>query len=225
MFFDPIYLLFIAPGFLIGIIATALLRIWGNEYKSKQNLNHISGAELAGKVAADYNLRISLTVSGDTYSDNYNPSDNTLTLSNEIAYGTTITALAITAHELGHAIQHKVKSPLIILRNFLVPAVGLGTNLGYLLIVIGFVINVINISELGIVFFSISTVFTFLTLPIEINASQRGIKLLVKSGYLFPEEVIGAKKVLAAAALTYIAALFESIGQILYFIFRIRKKN
>lgn len=225
MFFDPIYLVFIAPGLLLGLIATALLRIWGNEYKSTQNLQHISGSELAGRISSEYDLKIKLYVSPDEYSDNFNPQDHTLTLSNEIAYGTTITAVAITAHELGHAMQHKNKSILMSLRTFLVPAVNIGTNLGYILIVMGLVIDFLAMSHVGLVLFSLSTIFTFLTLPIEIDASNKAINLLNNSGYLFPEEIGGAKKVLAAAALTYVAALFESIGQLLYFLFRIRRKN
>lgn len=226
MFFDPIYFIFIAPGLLIGLIATALLKIWGNEYKSKQNLNHISGADLVNRVAQEKSLKISLAVSdGDTFSDNYNPSDKSLTLSRDIAYGTTITAVAITAHELGHALQHKEGSFLIAIRSLLVPAVGIGTNLGYLLIVIGFVVNAIGVSEIGLILFSLSTLFTLITLPIEIDASSRAINMLSSSGILFPEEIGGAKRVLTAAALTYVAALFESIGQILYFFFKIRKND
>ena len=225
MFFDPVYILFIAPGFFVGLLATILLKFWGNKYKNVQNVNHLSGVELAGKISSLYKLDFNLIIYGDTYSDNYNPTDKSLTLSRDVAYGTTITSLAITAHELGHAIQHKQGSILITIRSFLIPAVNIGTNLGYLLIVLGFIINFLQLSQAGIILFSLSTVFTLLTLPIEIDASNRAIKFLNTSEILFPDEVSGAKKILTAAALTYVAALFESVGQIFYFIFRIRKSN
>jgi Zn-dependent membrane protease YugP len=225
MYFDPIYFLFILPGLLLGVVASITLKIWYGQYSAKQNLNHISGSELAAKISQNFNLNLRLNVSDQALSDNYDPTNETLTLSKDVAYGTTIAAVAITAHELGHALQHKQKSPLMLIRNLLVPAVNLGTNLGYFLIVIGFIINFLRLSELGLVLFSLSTVFTLLTLPIEINASSRALNLLQKNNVLFPDEMGGAKKVLTAAALTYVAALFQSIGQILYFFFRIRSKD
>jgi len=224
-YFDPIYLLFITPGLLIGLIATILLRLWGNEYKSTQNINHISGSELASAISQNMGLKLQLRVTPDEYNDSFDPRDRTLTLSNETAYGTTITSVAITAHELGHALQHKQKSALMSLRNILVPIVNIGTNLGYFLIVFGFVINALRLSEIGIIFFSLSTVFTLLTLPIEIDASNRALHILKTQNILYPDEISGARKVLTAAALTYVAALFESIGQILYFLFRIKRRE
>jgi Zn-dependent membrane protease YugP len=114
---------------------------------------------------------------------------------------------------------------LILLRGIILPAVNIGTNLGYFLIVIGFVISFLQLSEIGLVLFSLSTVFTLITLPIEIDASAKALNLLKKEQILFDDEMSGAKKVLAAAALTYVAALFQSIGQIMYFFFRIRSKD
>jgi len=224
-YFDPVYLLFIAPGLLIGLFATVLLKYWGSKYKSLQNLNHITGAELVSKISQKYGLKLSMNIIDQEYGDYYNPSENSLTLSRQTAYGTTITAVAVAGHELGHALQHKNHSPLIYIREFIVPAVNIGTNLGYILIVIGLVMSIFELSYAGLILFSISTIFTLVTLPIEIDASRRALNFINSSDILFPEEISGAKKVLSAAALTYVAALLQSVGQLLYFFFRIKKKN
>jgi hypothetical protein len=224
-YFDPIYILFIAPGLIMGLIASVLLKIWNNEYSKKQNVNHISGTDLVSRICQKNNINLQLQLTNETLGDNFNPSEMTLTLSKDVAYGTTIGAVAVAAHELGHVIQHKNKSPLIILRGIILPAVNIGTNLGYFLIVIGFVISFLKLSEIGLVLFSISTVFTLITLPIEIDASAKALNILKKEQILFDDEMGGAKKVLTAAALTYVAALFQSIGQILYFFFRIKNKE
>jgi Zn-dependent membrane protease YugP len=225
MFFDPIYFLFIAPGLLLGLIATILLKSWNKQYSQKQNVSHISGSELAARICQSRNIDIHFAVTDSELNDNYNPSDRTLTLSREVAYGTTVSAVAIAAHELGHVLQHKQKSPLILFRNLIIPAVNIGTNVGYILIIIGFVISALRISEIGLILFSLSTVFTLLTIPIEIDASTKALALLKDEQILYPDEIGGAKKVLAAAALTYVAALFQSIGQVLYFFFRIKDSD
>jgi len=224
LYFDPIYILFIAPGLILGLAATLLLKYWGNEFKSIQSINHVSGAELVNKIGTLYNLDIKLNVMQEDFGDNYDTRSNTITLSNTSAYGSSITSLAVTAHELGHALQYKQKSPLILFRNFLVPIVNIGTNIGYFMIIIGFVLSIIRISELGLILFSLSTLFTLLTLPIEIDASNKAFIILKQSDILFEDEMVGAKKVLSAAVLTYVAALLQSITQVLYFFFRIKRK-
>jgi Zn-dependent membrane protease YugP len=214
-----------APGLLIGIIASILLKVWNSEYSKKENVNHISGTDLVAKVCQKNNINLQLQLTNEELGDNFNPRDMTLTLSKNVAYGTTIGAVAVAAHELGHVLQKNSKSPLILLREMIVPVVNIGTNTGYFLIVIGFVIDFLRLSELGLILFSLSTVFTLITLPIEIDASSKALKILKKEQILFDDEMSGAKKVLIAAALTYVAALFQSIGQILYFFFRIRSKD
>ena len=225
MFFDPIYLLFIAPGLFLSLIATILLNRWNKTYSQKHNLNHISGSELVARICQSENIDIHLSVADTELSNSYNSYDHRLTLSRDVAYETTISAVAIAAHELGHAMQHKQKSPLIIIRNFIVPAVNIVTQLGYLLIILGFVISTLKISEIGLILFSLSTVFILLTVPIELDASKKALILLKGEQILYPDEIGGAKKVLAAAALTYIASLVQSIGQVLYFFFRIKDRD
>jgi len=221
-FFDPVYLIFVLPAFLVGIIATILLKVWTNRYLKVMNTNHLTGLQIAEKIAHNENLNFQVNVMEQTLGENYNPSNRTLSVSRVIGYTTSIASAGIIAHELGHIEQHKQGSLLLKLRSALVPAVNIGSNLGYFLLVIGLVLQFTALAWLGIGFFALATVFSLLTLPIEIDASKRALKLLSRNQILFPKEMHGVKLVLAAAALTYVAALFQSLGQLLYFIFRIQ---
>ena len=149
--------------------------------------------------------------------DNYNPRKKELSLSSGIFQGTSVASLAIAAHELGHAQQDQEGYLALRFRTLLVPAVNIGSTLGWILIMVGLVLNLINIAWLGVFAFSGGTIFALATLPVELNASARARALLQNSGLLLSsEEIGGVNSVLNAAALTYVAALFTSVMQLLY---------
>jgi len=224
-YFDPLQLLFLLPALLLSLVANYFVKTWNNKYSQIRNINQISGAELVEKFATKYNIALKMEVIEQHLGDHYNPGNKTVVLSRDVASISSIASVAIAAHEMGHAMQHHNKSLLITLRSILLPALNIGTNLGYFLIIFGLIINSISTSWLGILLFSGSTLFTFFTLPIELDASKKALLFLQSENILYPDELVGAKKVLNAAALTYVAAVLQSLGQLLYFVFRVNNKR
>lgn len=151
--------------------------------------------------------------------DHYDPRTNTVRLSDTVANRNSVAALAIVAHELGHAQQHENNSFLITMRNFLVPAVSLSPRIAYFLIFIGLIFNVAGAFWLGVLFYGLMVLFSIVTLPVEFNASSRGRKLLREADLMVtPEDEAGSRSVLLAAASTYVAAAVTAILQLLYYI-------
>jgi len=222
LYFDPIYFLFIAPAVALSIIASLLLKLWTNKYSEVPNIRGVTGFDTVQKVVQKYNLEIKLEQTRTTLGDSYNPREKLLSLSPEVAQRPTIAAVAITAHELGHAIQDQRRGILLRIRTLIVPIVNIGTTLGYFLILIGLIIAFTQMAWFGVILFSFSTLFSFLTLPIEIDASTKALNIIREFGLLNESEISGAKKVLVAASLTYIAAAVSSLLNLSYFVFRIR---
>jgi Zn-dependent membrane protease YugP len=151
--------------------------------------------------------------------DHYDPRSHTVRASDGVATQPSVASMAIMAHELGHAQQHENNSVLISMRNFLIPAVNFSSPLSYICIFFGFLFNLSGLVGLGILFFAIMVLFTIVTLPVEFDASRRGLKLLDQSGLMrTPADKEGSQKVLRAAALTYVAAAVTAILQLLYYI-------
>jgi hypothetical protein len=151
--------------------------------------------------------------------DHYDPRSNTVRLSDNVANRNSVAALAIVAHELGHAQQHEHNSFLITMRNFLVPAVSLSPRIAYFLIFIGLIFNFMGAFWLGIAFYGLMVVFSIITLPVEFDASRRGRELLREADLIVsPEDEAGSQRVLMAAGSTYIAAAVTAVLQLLYYI-------
>ena len=162
---------------------------------------------------------------GGELSDHYDPRTHTIRLSEGVATRKSVAAMAIVAHELGHAQQHEKNSFLITMRNVLLPAVRFSPMIAYVLIIIGLFFNLIQAFWLGILFYGLLVVFSLLTLPVEIDASRRGILLLREAGLIQVEQdEQGAKNVLTAAATTYIAAAVTAILTLLYYISLARRR-
>jgi len=150
--------------------------------------------------------------------DHYDPRNNVLSLSRDIAQSPTVASMAITAHELGHAQQDKENYLPMKIRSAMVPAVNIGTSLGWILILIGLLLNLGNLAWMGVFAFSAGAIFSIATLPVELNASKRAKNMLAQSGIIQSEEERkGVSQVLNAAALTYVAAIASSVMQLLYF--------
>ena len=222
LYFDPLYLIFILPSLFISLMASILLRIWTNEYLSKPNTTNLTGYDAVHKIATEYGFNISLAQSHEKLSDHYDPSNGNLTLSQEVAHRPTVGSIAIAAHEMGHVMQHQKGSMFMSIRRILVPITNIGTNIGYIFIVLGIILAFANLAWLGIILFSLSTLFSLLTLPIEIDASKKALEFINKQGLLSKFEIGGAKKVLIAASLTYVAGTISSLSNLIYFIFRVQ---
>lgn len=220
-FFDPTYLMFMVPALLL--VWLAKMRVDGAYKKWSQVYNgrRLRGADVAQTLLRYAGLAdVRLEGIAGQLTDHYDPQQNVLRLSNDVGYGASVASMAITAHEIGHAIQDRDKYAPLQLRSAIVPAVNIGSTLGWVLIFIGLLLRVAEVSWLGVIVFAGGAVFALITLPVEFNASSRAMTLLTETGLLTSEEERqGAKAVLDAAALTYVAGLGAAIAQLLYYVF------
>ncbi len=219
-YWNPTYWLFIAPALLFMLYAQWRVQSayakW-SRVPSAQGVPSIKAAEMLIAQNGLYGVRIQ-GIPG-MLTDNYDPRSKTLNLSQSTALGSSVASLAVVAHEIGHAMQDATGSLLLQLRSGLVPAVNFGSQLGPILFIIGFLLRLSPLMWVGIAFFSLAFVFALITLPVELDASSRAMKMLKTSGLLVGErELRGARAVLTAAALTYVAALLTALFQLLYYV-------
>ena len=215
MFFDPTFIILV-PALIVSAWAQFKVSSTFNEYERIESFNRYSGYNVARMLLDDaglYDVQIE-TVRGKL-SDHYDPTKRILRLSSGIYNGTSVAALGVAAQEVGHAIQHKEKYSALIFRNSIAPAVNFASSMSWLLFIAGIILNFSGLTTVGILLFSAVVVFQLVTLPVEFNASSRALKLLEQRGILYGNEVNGAKKVLNAAALTYVAATLMAVSQLL----------
>jgi Zn-dependent membrane protease YugP len=218
-YLDPTYILFMVPAFLLTLIAqlwvNGTYRRWGRV----RNSMGLSGGDAAQRMLAQANLQnVGLAVTRGQLTDHYDPRDKKLYLSPEVAQNPSVASLAITAHEIGHAIQDSEGYGPLKLRSALVPAVSIGSYLGWILLFIGLALQSFQLAGLGLVVFAGGAVFALATLPVELNASKRARQLLADSALVYSEEEkSGVSSMLNAAAFTYVAGLATAVMQLLYF--------
>lgn len=220
MYLDPRYLCFMLPAFILMTAVQIYVRSAYNKWSRVPARSRFTGAQAAQRLVQTgslYDVRIE-GISGEM-TDHYDPRDKVLRLSQGVYGSSSIAALAIAAHELGHAMQDHQGYALLRLRSALVPAVNIGSYLGWILIVIGLMLQMTQLAWLGVAVFSGGALFALATLPVELNASARARQLLSDSGLIMGEdEMRGVSNVLNAAALTYVAALVTAILQLLYWV-------
>jgi Zn-dependent membrane protease YugP len=219
-YFNPQYLLFMAPALLAMLAAQWYVNSTYRKWGRIPNQSGLSGGEAAQRLISKGGLGdMRIQQIGGQLTDHYDPRKKELSLSAGVYQGNSIASIAIAAHELGHAQQDQDDYLPLRFRSMLVPAVNIGSTLGWILIMLGLVLNMINIAWLGVFAFSGGTLFAMATLPVELNASARARKLLDASGILLSQdEVHGVNNVLNAAAMTYVAALFTAVMQLLYWV-------
>lgn len=217
-YFDPTYVL-VLIGVVLSLLASGRVKTTFAKYARVNNSRNITGAEAAERIlhgAGIYDVRVE-HVSGNL-SDHYDPRSKVLRLSDTVYGQTSVAAIGVAAHECGHAIQHAKGYAPLKFRSVLVPAANFGAQIAWPLILIGLLFNsnssmlFINI---GIIAFSLAVLFQLVTLPIEYNASNRAIRIIADTGLMQGEEIKAAKKVLSAAALTYVASAATAILQLL----------
>ncbi len=217
-FFDPTYIL-VLIGVVLSLLASAKVKSTFNKYSGVRNSRGMTGAQAAQQVlngAGIYDVRIE-HISGNL-TDHYDPRTKVLRLSDTVYGQTSVAAVGVAAHECGHAIQHAKGYAPLKLRSAIVPAANIGAKIAWPLILIGLLINTSSswfLVQAGIIAFSAAVLFQIVTLPVEFNASGRAIRILEDSGMLYGDEISSARKVLNAAALTYVAAAASSILQLL----------
>jgi Zn-dependent membrane protease YugP len=220
MYFDSMYLLFIAPGFVLALWASYRVKRAFKRYSEVASASGYTGAEAAQRVLDRAGITGVRIVSTNGFlSDHYNPLSKELALSEEVYSSRSIAAIGVAAHEAGHAIQHASNYFPMWVRSALVPTASIGSNLGYIVMAVGLMLSP-YVVLLGAVLFSGVLLFQIVTLPVEFDASRRAKTLVVKAGIIRPSEREGMDKVLNAAALTYVAAVVSSLLVLLYYLFR-----
>ncbi len=216
-YFDPVYLVFALPGLLLGMWAQFSLRSTFGRYARVPTSSGVTGVEAAQTFMSASGLRIGVERTGGSLTDYYDPRNKTINLS-ETSVDASIASVAVVAHEMGHALQDAEGYGPLKLRGAIVPAVSVGAWVGPLMFIAGLYLNSQPLALIGIAAFSGAAVFSLVTLPVEFDASRRGLILLRANGVLQGAELGGAEKVLQAAALTYVAAALQSIGTLLYYL-------
>ena len=219
MIFDPTYLLFMIPGFILSLWASARTKRAFNKFGGvRARMTGAQAARMMLDQAGLYNVTVG-RASG-FLSDHYNPATRSLALSPDVHDRASIAAVGVACHEAGHAIQHANRYAFLQLRSALVPTASIGSNLGYFAMIIGLFLSFSGLVYLGIFLFSATVLFQLVTLPVEFDASNRAKELVVSYGIVGPYEREGMDKVLNAAAWTYVAAAVTSVLTLLYFLMR-----
>jgi len=224
--FDYYYLILVVPAILLSLWAQFMVKSTFNKYSKIESARRITGES-----AAAYLLKInrisdvSITGIGGSLTDHYDPSSKVLRLSEPVYKKTSIAAIGVAAHETGHALQHAQGYKPLVLRSTLVPVANLGSRAGPMLVIVGLLASQSFLAYIGIVLFAASVFFYFVTLPVEINASHRALALLESSGTLESAELTGVKKVLTAAALTYVASAILALANLLRLVLLSRSRR
>lgn len=223
--YDPTYVLVIL-AFMLSLFASFGVKSTFARYSKIKSANGFTGSMAARKIL-DMNglghIRIE-RISGDL-TDHFDPKDGVIRLSDSVYDETSVAAIGVAAHEAGHAVQHATKYKPIVVRNSIVPIVNISNALSMPLFFIGFLMGNLGLAYAGALLFSAVLIFQLVTLPVELNASSRAIKILEGSGMLYDEEVTGAKKVLKAAAMTYVAATASTALQLLRLLLLVRGRD
>ena len=213
-------LIFLLVAFLVVSLAQVILRARYSKYKKEDITSNLSGKQVAEKILLENGLDdIDIVEISGELTDNFNNSRRTISLSSDIYNGTSIASCAVAAHECGHAVQYKVGYVPIKIRNMLVPIVNIGNTLGYIVIAISLAASISKLFIIGLILISLALLFQLVTLPCEFDASRRANKMLLEMGLITQEEQQGTKKMLKAAAFTYVAGLFSSILQVLRLVY------
>lgn len=214
--FDIYYLVLILPAMLLGLWAQARVNSTFNRYSHVRCRQGYTGSQIARRIL-DANGLTDVRIEGSrgNLTDHYDPTARVVRLSDSVYDSPSIAAIGVAAHEVGHAIQHANSYAPLTIRNAIIPVTNIGSKLSIPLILLGVVMSFQPLVTVGIVAFSLMAVFQLITLPVEFNASSRALATLNGEHYLDEEEVYGARKVLSAAALTYVAALVMSLAQLM----------
>ena len=228
MFFDPLYWVVIGAGMILSLWAQFKVKGTFAKYSKRPTQSGMTGAEVAAAIARSHGLSdVRVEPVAGSLTDHYDPRTKVLRLSEPIYGGRSMAAFGVAAHEVGHAIQHAQAYAPLKFRSTWVPVANLGGTLSMIVLILAMVMGGAatamggGLAILGIVLFATTTVFTLVTLPVEFDASRRALVTLQRGGFVNAEELDGARKVLNAAALTYVAAFLTSLLTLIYWIFRL----
>lgn len=219
------YFIYVIPAMLLSFYAQYKIAYVYKEYMGRRSSLGRNGSDVAREILDKNGLRnVSIKEVPGTLSDHYDPRDKSLSLSRDISGGTSIASVAVAAHEVGHAIQDKESYPMLNLRNYMAPAVGVSSRLAMLLILGGLFFNFGGLLDIGIILYALIVLFTLVTLPVEFDASRRALNEISSMQGADDETIDGSKKVLRAAALTYVASAFAALSELLRLL-SMRRRN
>lgn len=209
-------LVFLLVPAILSLFAQLLVKSTFAKYSKVQNSRRINGAQAAKLLMQINDIRdVSIQSIGGSLTDHYDPTKKALRLSEPVYGSTSIAAVGVAAHETGHAIQHKVGYGPLVLRSTLVPIANIGSSVGPYLVIAGIISSLSMLTNIGIILFAGAVAFYLVTLPVEFNASRRALQNLEMNNVLAREELQGARKVLTAAALTYVASALTALFNLL----------
>lgn len=214
-YFDPT-MIFLIPSILFAMYAQAKVRSTFAKYLRVHGKKGYTGAQVARYILDRNGLRdIPVEITRGQLSDHYDPRKRVVRLSSDVYYGTSIASISVAAHETGHAIQHSYGYAPLSIRNAIFPIASFGSQAAWFFVIIGLVMSLPVLTDLGILLFTAAVLFQVITLPVEFNASSRAMRLLDEGGFIVGDEYTGSKKVLNAAALTYVAAMATAVSQLI----------
>lgn len=227
-YYDSYYMigyLLVIVGAIVMALAQMKVSSAYNKYSRIENSRHLTGRDVAYEILNQHGLSdVQIYEVKGHLSDHYNPSNLTLNLSSEIYHGTSIASLAVAAHECGHALQHQEGYKPLTFRNMIVPVCNISQTIGWIAILLGLFIGKSSISWLGVLLMSLMLLFQIVTLPVEFDASSRALSIL-NDRYLTEDEYPGAKKMLTAAALTYVAAMLSTLLSLLRIVLMVMSRD
>ncbi len=219
-YMDYYYLVLVVPAFIFSLIAQFRVKSTFAFYSRQRSQRGITGEQAARRILSYYGINdVAIEMVGGNLTDHYDPRSNVIRLSQDVYSSSSIAAIGVACHEAGHAAQHAQGYSPIKVRNAILPICNIGSTIGIPLAVFGLIFNNQPLVSIGLLLYALVAVFQFVTLPVEFNASSRAIKVIDETGILYNDEADGAKKVLKAAAMTYVAALAVSIANLLRMIF------
>ena len=224
--YDYYYLILVVPALIVSLIAQVNVKKAYSSMAKIPNVKRITGAEAARRVLAHYNINnVHIEMTQGKLTDHYDPRSNIIRLSPEVFSGSSIASVGIACHEAGHAAQHAQSYAPIKIRNAVLPVANIGSSMGFTIAILGYFMGLDIIVNIGIILFAAVVVFQFITLPVEFNASSRALKVINETNMLYDEEIPKARKVLRAAALTYVASLLVSIMSLVRLVLRTNRRR
>ncbi len=223
---DIYYILLVLPAVILALIAQVKVKSTYKKYSRVPNTRGMTGAQAAQAVLSHYGVNdVMIQPISGSLTDNFNPKNKVISLSEGVYNSTSVAAVGIACHEAGHAAQHAENYGPIKVRNAIVPVCNIGSMLGIPLAIIGILLSFEALVYIGLIMYSAVLVFHLVTLPVEFNASRRALRVIEENSLLYGEEYSGARKVLTAAAMTYVASMLVALANLLRFFLRFTKRN
>lgn len=226
LYFDYYYLILVVPALIFAIAMQAKVKRAYSGFSKVRNSKGLTGEQAAIRVLNHYGINdVRIERVGGKLTDHYDPKQRVIRLSEGVYGKDSVTAVGIACHEAGHAAQHAEKYAPIRVRNAILPVCNIGSQIGLPLAILGYFLGFEPLISIGLLLYALIALFQIITLPVEFNASRRAVKVMSSDGMLYDDELYGAKKVLTAAALTYVAALVATLANLLRFILRFNRNR